>query len=74
MMNRWQLSDESEAAVEKREPRESADHLHITLTTLCMFGGSWSLKERLGAARSAYPTRYTERAKTKALPWRRDAS
>lgn len=67
MMNHWQLTDESEAAVE-REPRESTDHLHMTPTTLCVFGGSWSLKGRLGEAESAYPTRSTERAKTKDPP------
>lgn len=48
--------DESVATVE-RKPRESADHLHMTLTKWCMFGGACSLKRRLGAAESAYPTR-----------------
>lgn len=60
--------DESMAAVE-REPRDSTDHLHITLTALCMFGGFWSLKGTFGAAESAYPTRFTERAQTKDLAW-----
>lgn len=63
-MNHWQLTDESAAAVE-RELHESTDHLHMTLTKLGTFGGSWSLKGRLGAAESAYPIHNTERCKNK---------